>query len=205
MKALEKLSDEKLVQLGREGNCDAVTVLVQRYRKIAAIKAKKYYMEGGDRDDVVQEALIGIFNGIRDFDFETSTSFATFVNICIERQIQTAIQGASRKKHRILSQSISLDAGTEVDHEYGEYEELSEILESRDPENDPEAMALVSDAVRRLRDDGKCNFSQMESKVWQLMLEGKSPKEISKELDKNYKTVDNAIQRIRNKLKKAFQ
>ena len=199
MEDLKRLPDEELVKIGREGNCEAMNLLIQRYRRTAAIRARKYYMAGSDRDDVVQEAMIGIFNAVRDFNLDAKVSFATFVNLCIERQIQSAVTRSNRKKHRILSESISLDAESDIDGNQ-EITNLNETVASSDPENDPEAMAVVSEAVRSLN-----GFSKLENQVWQLMLSGKSPAEIEKILDKSTKTVDNTIQRIRNKLKKLFQ
>ena len=107
-KELNLLSDDSIVKMAQEGSSTAYEFLIQKYREMAKLKAHKYYINGGDNDDVMQEGMIGIFKAVRDFDPEAGSSFSSFAELCVDRQIQTAITGANREKHRPLNESVSL-------------------------------------------------------------------------------------------------
>lgn len=197
-KDLNVLSDESIVKMAQEGSSTAYEYLIKKYKEMAKIKAKTYFIIGGDNEDVIQEGMIGIFKAIRDFDEERDASFRTFAELCVNRQIITAIKGANRQKHQILNESVSLSAREEESGE--DTPPLSERLAERSSETDPEAMMLMREVVDFLKADQKNLFSPLERKVWKEMLKGKNYREIAFTLRKTPKTVDNAMQRIKKKI-----
>ncbi|MCR4668964.1 MAG: sigma-70 family RNA polymerase sigma factor [Clostridia bacterium] len=199
------LTDETLVVMAREGSSTAYEYLIAKYRDLAKSKARKYYITGADREDVIQEGMIGIFKAVRDFDTEAETRFSTFVSLCIERQIKSAISGANREKHRILNESISLSQTIDSDAE-GRDADDSKPLSGEDliagKEDDPEEMALVRDAIATVKKAGRREFSGLEAEVFDQMLTGRTYREIAEALGKDPKKVDNAIQRVKKKIRR---
>ncbi len=192
---LNILTDEDIVRMAHEGSDTAYSFLIKKYKKLAKTIAQKYYISGGDNEDLVQEGMIGIFKAIRNFDEDEEASFRTFVEICITRQIQTAITGANRQKHKVLNESISLSAGENDDSESS----LKDTLAADSASFDPEEIMVLRDLFERLKTGSESLFSPMEKIIWEELLKGKSYIEISEELDKSPKAVDNAIQRIKKK------
>lgn len=199
---LEILSDEAVVQIAQKGSRRATEYLIAKYRELAKQKAIHYYMTGSDRDDVVQEGMIGIFKAIRDYDASRKASFRTFVDLCISRQIQTAITGANREKNRILNESLSLSAPALTSQAEGD---LTELLPATGTDWEPEKMALISEVVRGITQENAPMFSALEQKVLEHLLLGKGYRQIAQELGRPPKSVDNAIQRIRKKITQALQ
>lgn len=190
------LTDEELVKMAQEGSATAAEFLISKYKEMARRKAGAYYIIGGDREDVIQEGMIGIFKAIREYSEEKGASFSTFAELCVTRQIISAIRIANLRKHKILNESLSL---SEDDPERsGEKKPLEESLTSRD--DDPEALMLMKEIADFLKADSGEIFSPLEKAVWDKMLRGKTYREIAGELDKSPKTVDNAIQRIKKKI-----
>ena len=190
------LTDEELAKMAQEGSSTAEEFLIAKYKELAKIKSSMYYIIGGDKEDVIQEGMIGIFKAIRQFKEEKNTSFKTFAEICINRQIISAIRSANMHKHQILNESLSLN------EEQGEQENVPP-LEERLPskaDDDPETLMLMKEIAEFLTVDSGEIFSPLEKKVWDKMLQGKTYKEISQELRRNRKTVDNAMQRIKKKI-----
>ena len=151
---------------------------------------------GGDKEDVIQEGMIGIFKAIRGFDEEKEASFKTFAEICINRQIISAIRNSNLQKHQILNESISLSSDNDPE---GEQKTLEERLPSN-KSDDPETLMLMKEIGQYLKEESHEIFSSLEQKVWDRMLQGKTYLEIAAELDKAPKAIDNAMQRIKKKI-----
>ncbi len=195
---LNVLTDESIVKMAQEGSGTAYEYLIDKYKELAKIKSKTYYIAGGDNEDVIQEGMIGIFKAIRDFDEEKDASFRTFAELCITRQITNAIKGANRQKHQILNESVPLHMGS-ADSESGEGA-FAEHVASNSPDADPESMMLMKEVVDYLKENDRDIFSPLESKVWNEMLKGKTYREIAVELRRPTKAIDNAMQRIKKKI-----
>ena len=195
---LNVLTDESIVKMAQEGSSTAYEYLIDKYKELAKIKSKTYFIAGGDNEDVIQEGMIGIFKAVRDYDEEKNASFRTFAELCINRQNVNAIKGANRQKHQILNESVSLNAGEELENE--DVQPLAERLASANPDDDPEAMMLMKEVVDYLKANDRDIFSPLESKVWGEMLKGKTYREIALVLRKSPKTIDNAMQRIKKKI-----
>ncbi len=189
------LTDEELVKMAQEGSRTAEEFLINKYKELAKIKSSMYFIIGGDREDVVQEGMIGIFKAIKEFREDKTASFRTFAEVCINRQIISAIRNANLRKHQILNESVSLNQDNEP--EEGE-KPLLERLRSKD--DDPETLMLMHEIADFLREDREEIFSSLEKKVLAAMLQGKKYKEIASELHRSSKTIDNAIQRIKKKI-----
>lgn len=188
-------TDEEMVRMAQEGSSTATEHLIAKYKEIAKVKATKYYIIGGDKEDVIQEGMIGIFKAIREFDETKDASFKTFAEICINRQIISAIRKANMQKHQILNESVSLSG----DHNTSEGAVTIEEMVGSEEEN-PETLMLMQEIVQCLRNDDDNLFSAMEKNVLDRMLQGMKYKEIAAELGKSDKSVDNAIQRIKKKI-----
>lgn len=203
---LNVLTDEAIVQMAQEGSSTAYEYLIDKYKGLARSKATTYYIIGADRDDVIQEGMIGIFKAIRDYDPEEDASFRTFAELCVNRQIISAIRGANRQKHQILNESVSLNAGSEMGDEDmngsrgSGQRPLAERLADLSPDMDPESLMLIKEVTDYLKANGRDIFSPLENRVWEEMLRGLSYREIAFRLRKSTKTVDNAIQRIKKKV-----
>jgi RNA polymerase sporulation-specific sigma factor len=197
-KEWERMEDAALAAAAQRGDEAAAEELVRRYKGIVVSKASFYFMAGGDREDVVQEGLIGIVKAIRSFDPDGGSSFATFADLCVNRQIISAVKGAARQKHRPLNESISFEQ--EVETEEGGSALLGNLL-ATDSESDPLSQLLLRECMDGLRGGGRESFSALERRVWQLYLQGRSYEEIAALLDRPLKSVDNAMQRARRKLR----
>lgn len=190
------LTDEELVKMAQEGSVTAEEFLINKYKELAKIKSSVYFIVGGDKEDVIQEGMIGIFKAIREFREEKTTSFKTFAEVCINRQIISAIRKANLRKHQILNESVSLSQ--EQDSKDGQ-KPLEERLRSKD-NDDPETLMLMKEIMAFLIEDSNELFSPLEQKVLAEMLQGKKYKEIAMTLHRSSKTVDNAMQRIKKKI-----
>ncbi len=190
------LTDEEMVKMAQEGSVTAEEFLIKKYKDLVKKKSSTYFIMGGDREDVVQEGMIGIFKAIREFRDDRNASFKTFAEICINRQIISAIRTANLQKHQILNESVSLSS----DHDpEGEEKTLEERLPAKN-HDDPETLMLMKEVGEFLKQDAGNFFSPLEKLVWERMLQGKTYQEIASELDKSPKSVDNAMQRIKKKI-----
>lgn len=192
------LTDEQLVKMSQEGSETAEELLIEKYRSLAKGKAKIYYIAGADREDVVQEGMIGLFKAIRSYDPDRDATFRTYADMCINNQIITAIKRANRLKHQPLNESLSL-SNTIVDSDEDSETTMGDILRDK-RENDPEELMLMKEVICCLNAQDSGIFSKFEQKVWNEKLKGHSYIEISKNLQKSPKSIDNAIQRIRKKV-----
>ena len=202
LKDFNILTDESIVRMAREGSGYAYDILISKYKDLAKTIARKYYINGADNEDVVQEGMIGIFKAIRDYDLDGTVPFKGFAGLCIERQIQTAVSGANREKHKILNESLPLYVTNST--EDGEDETLPErnIAEtiSATKANEPEQAAVLRENLLELRALCRERLSELEKNVFNMLMEGKGYKEIAAELGKSPKSIDNAIQRIKKKI-----
>ncbi|MCI5898097.1 MAG: RNA polymerase factor sigma-70 [Anaerovoracaceae bacterium] len=189
-------TEEEIAGLARNGNEDASEYLIRKYKNLVKIQAHRYFIMGADRDDIVQEGMIGVFNAIQSFDETRNASFSTFAELCVNRRILSAIKAAARGKHSPLNTSVSLSNPVS---EKGERSTLAETL-SCSSDSDPEAVFLLKEAVSRIDRGEKGGLSETEQKVWTEYLKGKSYREIGELLGKSPKAVDNAIQRTKRKL-----
>lgn len=190
------LTDEELVKMAQEGSATAEEFLISKYKELAKRKAGAYFIMGGDKEDVIQEGMIGIFKAIRQYRDDRNTSFRTFAELCITRQIISAIRKANLRKHSILNESVSLNDEREPD---GEHQPLEETLRAKEDMN-PEALLMMKEVSEFLKAESGEIFSPLEKKVWARMLQGENYREIAAELHRSSKTVDNAMQRIKKKI-----
>lgn len=190
-------TDEELVMLYKRGEDDAADFLVYRHKNFVRIHARPYYLVGADSDDVIQEGMIGLYKAIRNYNVEKGVNFLPFAALCIDRQIITTINAYNCKKNSPLNECVSLDA-TNMD-ESGEEKILSNIITS-DRILNPEEIVIAREQKKQFLHNLSTNLSKLESQIFKLYIEGYSYAEISEEIGKNTKVVDNAIQRIRNKI-----
>ncbi len=195
-----KLSDEQVVELAKSGDEDAYNHIIARYRNFVYAKARAYYINGGEQDDLVQEGMIGLYKAVRDFNFEYS-SFAGFARMCVSRQILTAVKNSTRNKHKPLNSYISLDGGSEEGQTSDLLSDFSDENNSLNPESiliDRENLSGITYRINQI-------LSGMELEVLALYIDGFSYQEIAEKMGKDCKSVDNAIQRIRKKIGKILE
>jgi RNA polymerase sporulation-specific sigma factor len=197
MDDLDGAPDEDLVALYQGGHEPAVEALLNRYRNFARLKARSYFLAGADKDDIVQEGMIGLYKAIRDYSPEHETSFRAFAELCITRQIITAVKTATRQKHIPLNQYVSLTkpVAGEEDSDYV----LQDVLESAQTA-DPADLVISHDELRSMKLAFAEILSDFEAEVLHMYVEGKSYQEIGEHLDRHVKSIDNAIQRIKRKV-----
>jgi RNA polymerase sporulation-specific sigma factor len=194
-----ELEDLELVQRVRNGDDRCLEVLLARYRNFARSKARSYFLAGSDKEDVVQEGMIGLFKAIRDFDLEQETPFRAFAELCISRQILTAIKTANRQKHQPLNSSVSLDAPAYGDDQSDR--SLGERLVAP-TSTDPVELVISAQEIEAIRDSMTESLTDLEGDVLRLYMDGKSYEEIAGALGNHVKSIDNALQRIKRKLQK---
>ncbi len=189
------VADDVLVERYRAGDQRALTELLHRYRGFARAKARSYFLVGGDREDVVQEGMIGLYKAIRDYSSGSGASFASFAELCITRQVLTAIKTATRHKHAPLNSYVSFDRPSDDDPDRTVGESL--VVEEG---ADPLELLVESDEMRRLQAAFDEVLSSLEVDVLQLYVDGRSYQEIAALLGRRVKSIDNALQRIKRKL-----
>ncbi len=195
-KRFSELTDEQLVQLAQDGRLDAEEYLIRKYKDMVRIRSRLYFIAGADGEDVVQEGMIGLFRAIQSYDAGKEAAFHTFAEMCVNRQILTAIRLASRRKHSPLNTSISLNRPLSEEDQEGT---LEETLRS-DSNSDPEAQMMLRDVVESLIGNEGEIFSPFELQVWNEYRQGKDCRQIAETLGKNVKAIDNAIQRTKKKI-----
>ena len=197
--SLQSLEDNELVRRVREGEDRCVEILLDRYRNFARSKARSYFLAGSEKEDVVQEGMIGLFKAVRDFDLDQDTPFRAFAELCISRQILTAIKSANRQKHQPLNASVSLDAPAYTDDESSVT--LGDNLVSS-ALTDPVELVVSAEEIESIRDRLGDTLTDLEADVLRLYMDGKSYEEIAGALGNHVKSIDNALQRIKRKLQK---
>jgi RNA polymerase sporulation-specific sigma factor len=192
-----ELEDTYLVALAKRGSADAYERIVKRYRGFVRLKASSYFLLGGDSDDLIQEGLVGLYKAIRDFRSDRESSFRNFAELCITRQIITAVKTASRNKHAPLNQYVSFAQSPAAS---GDAETtLEEILPGAISE-EPSERVIASEELRALVSCLSSVLSELESRVLSLYLDGYSYELIGERLECDTKTVDNALQRVKRKV-----
>ncbi len=205
-KNYEECSDEELILRLRDGEGAITDYIMDKYKNLVRSKAKSMYILGADRDDLIQEGMIGLFKAVRDYDTGRDASFFTFAELCVSRQMYTAIQAAGRQKHTPLNTYISLYTGSadqDADGRDGEWEISGSLLSQ--PERNPEELLIDRENVERLEKTIEKELSSFEKQVLDLYLTGMKYSEIARVLGRDEKSTDNALQRIKSKLKKAIQ
>jgi len=192
------LSDDKIVSLAKNGDKEAEEYLIRKYKEFVKNRSHQYYIAGADRDDIIQEGMIGIFKAIRDYEDDKGASFSTFAELCITRQIISAIKQARRLKHGPLNTYISLSKPISDEEPVNNLENT--LFSSKD--TDPESMLLLKEEINHIETNGSEIFSKLEQKVLSGYINGKNYVEIAALLGKSPKSIDNAIQRIKKKLDK---
>ncbi|MFD1708445.1 RNA polymerase sporulation sigma factor SigH [Siminovitchia sediminis] len=199
--AFDLLEDEALIELVHKGESEALDYLIRRYRNFVRAKARSYFLIGADNEDIVQEGMIGLYKAIRDFKEEKLASFKAFAELCITRQIITAIKTATRQKHIPLNSYVSLDKpiyDEESDRTLMDVISTAKIM-------DPEELLIHREKFSSIEDKMTELLSDLERKVLALYLDGRSYQEISEELDRHVKSIDNALQRVKRKLERYLE
>jgi RNA polymerase sporulation-specific sigma factor len=195
---LAQLDDVDLVRRVREGDEKCIEALLARYRNFARAKSRSYFLAGSDREDVVQEGMIGLFKAVRDFDLKQATPFRAFAELCISRQILTAIKTANRNKHQPLNSSVSLDAPAYAVGDMGDRSVADSLIASSI--TDPAELLVSAEEIDSIRTSMKESLTELEGHVLRLYMDGKSYQEIAGALGNHVKSIDNALQRIKRKL-----
>lgn len=196
--SLASFTDEKLAALAQGGDDRAFDYLLDKYRVLVRKKSSSYYIIGADRDDIIQEGMIGLFKAVRDFDPGREASFKTFADICVSRQMLTAVKNALRQKHAPLNFYVSLNKPiAELDGE----SELADVFGGNETAN-PEDIVINREKADCLEVKVNEALSRFELRVLSLYLQGNSYLSIGKAIGKDSKSVDNAIQRIRKKIER---
>ena len=195
-----KMTDEEIIKEIRKGDKQALTYLMNKYKEIVNLKVGKYFMVGAEKEDIVQEGLIGLFKAIKTFNAEKNNTFKTFANMCIERQLITAIKSSNRQKHMPLNSYLSLNMSA-YDNEEENGAELMDTFDSKTIE-DPLETIINKEYYDEIEKSIDKTLSQFEKQVLDRYMKGESYVTIAKRLDSPVKSVDNAIQRIRKKAMK---
>ncbi|WP_409293193.1 RNA polymerase sporulation sigma factor SigH [Peribacillus sp. SCS-37] len=195
------MEDETLVELVHKGDSDALDFIIQKYRNFVRAKARTYFLIGADKEDIVQEGMIGLFKAIRDFREDKLTSFKAFAELCITRQIITAIKTATRQKHIPLNSYVSLDKPI---YDEDSDRTLMDVLSGAKAQ-DPEELVISQEEFDDIELKMAELLSDLERRVLALYLEGQSYQEISEELNRHVKSIDNALQRVKRKLERYLE
>lgn len=201
----DKVSDEELILRLREGETAITDYIMEKYKNLVRSKAKSMYILGADNEDLIQEGMIGLFKAIRDFDSGRDASFYTFADLCISRQIYTAVKASGRQKHMPLNTYISLYSNiTESEGgKNGNEMSLVNALSSKDEQN-PEELLIDRENVEDIERAIETELSVFEKQVLDLYITGMSYSQIAKVLGKDDKSTDNALQRVKGKLRKVL-
>lgn len=193
-----QVEDGFLIALAKQGNPDAYDRLVRRYYGFVRLKASSYFLAGGDSDDLIQEGLVGLYKAIRDYRTDRESSFRNFAELCITRQIITAVKTATRNKHTPLNQYLSFSSSPSSSAAEGE-PTLDEVIPGPSV-NDPVNQVISSEELQALVACLSTVLSELESRVLSLYLDGHSYEDVGKRLACDTKTVDNALQRVKRKV-----
>ena len=195
---LKDCADEELIPLARNGDDRAIDELFDRYKNFVRAKARSYFLIGADREDIIQEGMIGLYKAIRDYRDDRQSSFRAFAELCITRQMITAIKTATRQKHIPLNSYVSLNKPVYDD---GSDRTLIDML-SNSKSTNPEDLLIGREDYEAVESCIGEQLSKFEKQVLRLYLLGKSYQQIAQELDRQPKAVDNALQRVKHKLEK---
>ena len=194
------MPDEDVVRLAQDGDGEALAYLLDKYKSFVRTRARSYFLIGADHEDIVQEGMIGLYKAIRDYNPEKLTAFRAFAELCIKRQIITAIKTATRQKHYALNSYVSLNKPL-----YDEESDrtLLDVLEGRI--TNPEDLYISQEELSHIETQINSMLSELEQQVLQCFLDGNSYQEIAEELGRHVKSIDNALQRIKRKLTRMLE
>lgn len=195
-----ELPDEVLLELVQKGDSESTDFLISKYRNFVRAKASRYFLIGGEREDIVQEGMIGLYKAIRDFKVDKQASFKAFAELCITRQIITAIKTATRQKHTPLNSYVSLYKPLFEDDNHT----LLDVIPGTKT-MDPAALIINQEKALDIEMKMAEMLSDLERKVLALYMDGQSYVEISEELNKHVKSIDNALQRVKRKLERYME
>ena len=193
-----QMTDEKLIENVKQEDQTALNCLMGRYNDVVNMKANKFFMVGAEKDDIIQEGMIGLYKAIKSFDKQKQNSFKTFANMCIERQLITAVKNSNRQKHIPLNSSISLNSAAYEDNEDMDKMDILDVKVL----NDPSDIVADREYFESMESKIKENLSDFELQVLHEYEKGMSYADIAKKLNAKVKSVDTAIQRIRKKANK---
>lgn len=196
----EQATDEELIHRLRDGEAPVMDYICEKYKPLVRSKAKSMFILGGDNEDLIQEGMLGLFKAVRDYDSGRDASFFTFADLCISRQMYTAVQASQRKKHIPLNTYVSLYSDMN-DQSDGDARDLAEALADK-AQQDPEKLFLDKERVDYLEKAIDKELSSFEKEVLDLYLTGMSYSQIAKVLGREEKATDNALQRLKSKIKK---
>ncbi|MDR0136549.1 RNA polymerase sporulation sigma factor SigH [Metabacillus idriensis] len=194
------LTDEVLLELVQNGDSESTDFLISKYRNFVRAKASRYFLIGGEREDIVQEGMIGLYKAIRDFKVDKQASFKAFAELCITRQIITAIKTATRQKHTPLNSYVSLYKPLFEDDNHT----LLDVIPGTKT-MDPATLIINQEKALDIEMKMAEMLSDLERKVLALYMDGQSYVEISEELNKHVKSIDNALQRVKRKLERYME
>ena len=193
MKDYTQYTDEELLQMQKQGESMIMDYLIEKYKPMVRQKARVHYLVGGDQDDLIQEGMIGLFKAVRDYRPEKEASFKTFAQLCVDRQIYHAIQNSNRQKHQPLNSYVSINGE--------EWEAETKKMFQQSPEN----IVIANEAASILQDKILKELSKMEHQVLTMYMDGDNYLEIAEKMGKTPKSIDNALQRIRTKVRQCVQ
>jgi len=193
--------DEEVVEFAREGDDIALEYLINKYKNFVRAKARSYFLIGADREDIIQEGMIGLYKAIRDFRMDKLSSFRAFAELCITRQIITAIKTATRQKHIPLNSYVSLNKPI---YDEDSDRTLLDVI-SGSKISDPEELIISREEFDDIEEKMGEILSSLEWKVLMSYLEGKSYQEIAEDLKRHVKSIDNALQRVKRKLERYLE
>ena len=193
-----QMTDEKLIENVKQEDQTALNCLIERYNDLVTMKANKIFMVGAEKEDMIQEGMIGLYKAIKSFDTEKQNSFKTFANMCVERQLITAVKNSNRQKHIPLNSSVSLNSAAYEDNEDMDKMDVLDIKIM----NDPSDIIADREYFENMESKIKENLSSFELQVLKEYEKGKSYAAIAEKLNAKVKSVDTAIQRIRKKANK---
>ena len=195
--------DEELVLMAQNGDDEAQEYLLDKYKSLVRAKSRAYFLIGADSEDIIQEGMIGLYKAVRDYNEEKNASFRSFAELCVNRQMITAIKAATRQKHQPLNSYVSLNKP--VYEEESEQTYMDFLQSSSDSLLNPEALLIGQENKSFLEDQMVKNLSSFETRVLVLYLQGRSYFEIAHVLDKPEKSIDNALQRVKKKLERFLE
>lgn len=193
MKNYSQYTDEELITMLRGGEPEVMDFIIEKYKPMVRQKARVLYLVGGEQDDLIQEGMIGLFKAVRDYRSEKDASFRTFAQLCVDRQIYHAIQSSNRQKHQPLNTYISMNS------EEWENEVYTMLQQS------PENIVIAQENAQHLEHKIRQQLSSFENQVLELYLDGDNYLVIAEKLEKSPKSIDNALQRIRGKVKECVR
>ena len=200
----KQASDEELILMYRDGEEEAAGFLMNKYKNLVRKKAGSMYILGGDREDLIQEGMIGLYKAVRDYDMGRDVNFYTFADLCVSRQIYTAVQASNRQKHLPLNTYISIyGQSISWEEEHSEYDWIDTLVVQTD--NNPEEMMIAQENLEQMEQAILKELSELEKQVFELHLTGMNYTQIAKVLGRDEKSTDNALQRMKGKIKKIIK